>query len=104
MENQRVDHYLHKGTYWGMAILLAVMPLVFNADFIDAFNLPKVILLRVVVLLAVGAWAVRSTIAPPVIKRSVLDGAVIVFLCATVITTVCSVNVFHSFWGQHMYH
>lgn len=104
MENARIDLILKRIIFWTMAVMLTVMPLVFNAYFIDAFNLPKVALLRTAVLLALGAWAARVAISQPVLRRTRLDLPVIIFLGAAIVSTIFSINPFHSFWGQHMFH
>lgn len=88
-----------------MKFLLLLLPVLFNPDLIDAFNLPKVTIFRLSLLLMLGIWIMKTAISRETIfKKTKFDLPILIYWFAVLFSFLFSINRFHSFFGQHMYH
>lgn len=106
--NDRIINVCNRVIFFGLLILVFFLPLVFNPNFQDAFALPKVTFVRVLVLIIVLAWVVkmieRGTEKRKVrLVKSCLNLPVIAFLLISVLTTLHSINPKISLQGMYMY-
>lgn len=91
--------------YWGLIVLVISLPLAFSPKILDVFNLPKVTILRVIVLIMLSSWIVKTVEKGEFTwRKSPLNLPVLIFVFVTFIATIFSTNPYHSFFGQHMYH
>jgi len=91
--------------YWGVMVLVIFLPLAFNPKFLDAFALPKVTMLRIIVLIMLTSWLVKTIESGEFTwRKSPLNLPVLIFIVVTFIATVFSTNPYFSFFGQYMYH
>ena len=101
----KVIEYCNQIIFWGLLILVISLPLAFNPKFLDAFALPKVTILRVIVLIMLSSWIVKTVERGEFTwRKSPLNLPVLIFVFVTFIATIFSTNPYHSFFGQHMYH
>jgi len=101
----KVIEWCNRVIYWGGIILVISLPLVFNPKFLDAFALPKVTILRVIVLIMLSSWILKTLESGEFSWReSSLNLPILVFVLVTFVATIFSTNPYHSFFGQHMYH
>ena len=106
--NNRIINVCNQAVFFGLLILVFFLPLVFNPNFQDAFALPKVTFVRVLVLIMVLAWLVkmierRAERRQVRLVRSCLNLPVVAFLLASVLTALHSINPRISLQGMYMY-
>ena len=91
--------------FWGLIVLVISLPLVFNPKLLDAFALPKVTILRVIVLIMLSGWIVKTIEKGEFTwRKSPLNLPVLIFVLVAFIATIFSTNPYFSFFGQYMYH
>jgi len=101
----RIVRWCDEVIYWGLIALVICLPLAFNSKFLDAFSLPKVTVLRIVVLIMLSSWVVKTIEKGEFSwRRSPLNLPVSIFLLVTFVATIFSTNPYFSFFGQYMYH
>ena len=101
----KVIEYCNQIIFWGLIVLVISLPLVFNPKLLDAFALPKVTILRVIVLIMLSGWIVKTIEKGEVTwRKSPLNLPVLIFVFVASIATIFSTNPYFSFFGQHMYH
>jgi len=101
----KVIDWCNQAIYWGVVILVISLPLAFNPKFLDAFALPKVTLLRIITLIMLTSWIVKTAENGKFTwRKSPLNLPVLIFIFVTFIATVFSTNPYFSFFGQYMYH
>jgi len=101
----KVIEWCNQTLYWGVVILVISLPLAFNPKFLDAFALPKVTLLRIITLIMLTSWIVKTAENGKFTwRKSPLNLPVLIFIFVTFIATVFSTNPYFSFFGQYMYH
>lgn len=106
--NDRIINVCNRVIFFGLLILVFFLPLVFNPNFQDAFALPKVTFVKVLVLIMVLAWVVKmiekGTEERKVrLVKSWLNLPVVAFLLISVLTTLHSINPKISLQGMYMY-
>jgi len=104
----RIVNVCNRVIFLGLLILVFFLPLVFNPNFQDAFALPKVTFVKVLVLTMVLAWVVKIVEKGMEerkvrLVRSCLNLPVIVVLLVSVLTTLHSINPKISLHGMYMY-
>ncbi len=101
----KVIEWCNRVIYWGLIVLVISLPLAFNPKFLDAFALPKVTILRVIVLIMLFTWIVKTIERGEFTwRKSPLNLPVLIFVFVTFIATIFSTNPYFSFFGQHMHH
>jgi len=101
----KVIEYCNQMIFWGLLILVISLPLAFNPKFLDAFSLPKVTILRIVVLIMLSSWIVKTFERGEFTwRKSPLNLPILIFVFVTFIATIFSTNPYFSFFGQYMYH
>lgn len=101
----KVIEWCNRVIYWGLIVLVISLPLAFKPKFLDAFALPKVTILRVIVLIMLTSWIVKTVERGEFTwRKSPLNLPILIFLFVTFIATIFSTNPYFSFFGQHMYH
>lgn len=105
MRNTHSENISDRIAFYCVAAVMGLMPVLFYPGFIDAFNLPKAVMLRTLVAFALATLAVAAFGRKymTVNSRVVWFPAVICF-GAVAASCIFSINPFHSFWGQHMFH
>lgn len=106
--NSRIINVCNRVIFFGLLILVFFLPLIFNPNFQDAFALPKVTFVKVLVLIMVLAWVVkmieRGTEERKVrLVKSCLNLPVVAFLLVSVLTALHSINPKISLQGMYMY-
>jgi len=91
--------------YWGVVVLVISLPLAFNPKFLDAFALPKVTILRMIILIMLSSWIIKTIEKGEFTwRKSPLNLPVLLFGFVTFVATIFSTNSYFSFFGQYMYH
>jgi putative inorganic carbon (hco3(-)) transporter len=83
-------------------LLIAVTPFIFLVISSELFEFNKIIFVYIMTILMTGATLTKMIIQKKwIIKRTYLDFPMIVFVTASVLTTVFSIDPYTSFWGYY---
>ena len=86
----------------GLIVLFFLLPLVFQPFLSDPFALPKVTVLRIVVLFILAAWLLKVLREGKIgWRKTPLNLVIIIFLSICGLSTLFSVSPRLSFWGMH---
>lgn len=102
LTSARVLRFLDTATYLALHALVIAVPLAFGQFTFDQFDMPKVVTLRLITLVAMATWSARFLLGRKTeIRRTPLDWFILVFLGWVTLSTIFSVHLPTALLGKY---